>query len=185
MADEPEEETGLNERLLDALVYAPLGLVIAVVEEFPRFADLGRHKLGAQVHAARSVGRFAVVAGRKELHRRSGDVLRRPGTPSTPSATSSTGATGLRSVAPVTDHGEAEAVADDHRTPTTPPVDPHVPGSSELAIPAYDTLSASQVVQRLDGLSRGQLVSARAYESATRGRRTILSRIDQLLAERA
>jgi hypothetical protein len=60
-----------------------------------------------------------------------------------------------------------------------------VPTASSLAIPGFDTLSASQVVQRLDGLSRGELVAARAYEAGTRGRRTILSRIDQLLEERA
>ncbi len=78
-------------------------------------------------------------------------------------------------------------------TPTTAPpeavhrspVDAHVPDAATLAIPAFDTLSASQVVQRLDGLSRPELVAVRAYETSTRGRRTILSRVDQLLDERS
>jgi hypothetical protein len=61
----------------------------------------------------------------------------------------------------------------------------HVPPVATLAIPGFDTLSASQVVQRLDGLTRGELVAVRAYESSTRGRRTILSRVDQLLDERS
>ncbi len=61
----------------------------------------------------------------------------------------------------------------------------HIPEVTSLAIPGFDTLSASQVVQRLDGLSRSELVAARAYETETRGRRTILSRIDQLLDERS
>ena len=65
------------------------------------------------------------------------------------------------------------------------PVDAHVPEVASLAIPAFDTLSASQVVQRLDGLSRAELVAVRAYETSTRGRRTILSRVDQLLDERS
>jgi hypothetical protein len=60
-----------------------------------------------------------------------------------------------------------------------------VPLVSTLAIPGFDTLSASQVVQRLDGLTRAELVSVRAYEASTRGRRTILSRVDQLLDERS
>ena len=64
-------------------------------------------------------------------------------------------------------------------------VDAHVPGVATLAIPGFDTLSASQVVQRLDGLSRTELVAVRAYETSTRGRRTILSRVDQLLDERS
>jgi hypothetical protein len=70
--------------------------------------------------------------------------------------------------------------------PTTPrPASSHVPEVGSLAIPGFDTLSASQVVQRLDGLSRSELVAVRAYETSTRGRRTILSRVDQLLDERS
>jgi hypothetical protein len=60
-----------------------------------------------------------------------------------------------------------------------------VPAVSTLSIPGFDTLSASQVVQRLDGLNRTELVSVRTYEASTRGRRTILSRVDQLLDERS
>ncbi len=60
-----------------------------------------------------------------------------------------------------------------------------MPPVSTLSIPAFDTLSASQVVQRLDGLTREELVSVRAYEISTRGRRTILNRVDQLLEERS
>ena len=52
--------------------------------------------------------------------------------------------------------------------------------ASALAIPGYDALSASQVVQRLAGLSADELESVRAYEAATRGRKTILNRIAQL-----
>jgi len=73
-------------------------------------------------------------------------------------------------------------------TPAAPPARPsngHVPEVASLAIPGFDTLSASQVVQRLDGLSRQELVAVRAYETSTRGRRTILSRVDQLLDERS
>jgi hypothetical protein len=49
-----------------------------------------------------------------------------------------------------------------------------------LAIPDYDELSASQVVDRLDGLSPGALEAIRAYEQAHRGRATILGKIEQL-----
>jgi hypothetical protein len=56
-----------------------------------------------------------------------------------------------------------------------------VPPASELAIPSYDSLSAPQVVQRLAGLSREEIEAVRRYEAATRGRRTILARAEQLL----
>jgi hypothetical protein len=55
-----------------------------------------------------------------------------------------------------------------------------LPTSDDLGIPGYDSLSASQVVQRLPSLLHSELDAVKAYESATRGRRTILTRISQL-----
>ncbi|MHB1487844.1 MAG: hypothetical protein ACYCS7_12520 [Acidimicrobiales bacterium] len=54
--------------------------------------------------------------------------------------------------------------------------------SSGLAIPGYDSLSASQVVQRLAGLTQSELEAVRAYETQTRDRKTIVHRAAQLLA---
>ncbi len=51
-----------------------------------------------------------------------------------------------------------------------------------LAIPDYDSLSASQVVPRLSGLSPEELEAVRAYEDAHRGRKTILNRVAQIKA---
>jgi hypothetical protein len=56
------------------------------------------------------------------------------------------------------------------------------PSADQLAIPGYDSLSASQVVQRLAGLSKDELEAVGAYESAHRARRTILTRVNQLKA---
>jgi hypothetical protein len=47
-------------------------------------------------------------------------------------------------------------------------------------IPDYNELSASQVVERLDGLQRDELDAVRAYEEEHRSRRTILFKIEQL-----
>jgi hypothetical protein len=55
---------------------------------------------------------------------------------------------------------------------------PHV--DPQLAIPGYDQLSASQVVERLDGLTPEELDAVRGYEMAHRGRSTILGKITQL-----
>ena len=51
---------------------------------------------------------------------------------------------------------------------------------STLAIPGYDSLSASQVVQRLASLGPDELDAVGRYEAAGRGRRTILARVAQL-----
>jgi hypothetical protein len=63
-----------------------------------------------------------------------------------------------------------------------PPPTPGAPAplAGTLAIPAYDSLSASQVVPRLSGLSSAELEAVRDYEAAHRGRKTILNRVAQL-----
>lgn len=50
----------------------------------------------------------------------------------------------------------------------------------DLPISGYDGLSASQIIERLDGMSRGALERVRGYELAHRARRTILASIDNL-----
>lgn len=50
----------------------------------------------------------------------------------------------------------------------------------DLAIPDYDSLSASQVVPRLAGLSTAELEAVRRHEQGHRARRTILNKIAQL-----
>jgi hypothetical protein len=57
---------------------------------------------------------------------------------------------------------------------------PETPASDALPIPDYDELSASQVVERLDGLDRDSLEAIRRYETDHRGRNTILGKIAQL-----
>ena len=54
------------------------------------------------------------------------------------------------------------------------------PSSAGLPIPGYDALSASQVVERLTGLTRIELDEVHAYEASHRQRRTILGKIEQL-----
>ena len=55
-------------------------------------------------------------------------------------------------------------------------------GAVDLAIPGYEDLAASHIVARLDRLSPSELVDIRSFEIATRGRRTVVGKIDQLLA---
>ena len=62
----------------------------------------------------------------------------------------------------------------------TPPSGPLNGAAAGLAIPGYDALSASQVVERLAGLPEQDLDEVRGYEAAHRNRRTILGKIDQL-----
>ena len=210
---EEHADHALSERFLDLFVFLPTGLAVTLVEELPRLAERGRERLGVRVDSARAVGKLAVWAGGHEFRRRT-EARKRPN-PSTGSTTPGAGGLPppkpapprLRSIprpptagTPAAPDAGADPAATNRTAPTesTPAVaggveahararrsDGHVPTVGSLAIPGFDTLSASQVVQRLDGLSRSELVAARAYETATRGRRTILSRVDQLLDERS
>ncbi len=56
------------------------------------------------------------------------------------------------------------------------------PAEAALAIPDYDLLSAPQVIDRLVGLARPDLLAVQAYEAAHRARTTILGKIAQLSA---
>jgi hypothetical protein len=113
-------------------------------------------------------------------------TVRVPGAPAAPSAPD----------APVTPTAPS-APAPPRVTVTSPPVTPRptVPSPAPAAaahttaappvvdalpIPDYDELSASQVVERLDGLDRESLDAIRRYEAAHRGRNTILGKIAQL-----
>ncbi len=184
--DQAHEDTALNERLMDLFVFVPAGIALSVVEDFPKLAARGREKLGTRVTSARAIGQFAVKAGADEFRRRSEDLLHRSSGP--PAAGPSPTAPPASSAeTPVTTTSSVSSAASTPPSGATarPASNAHIPAVGTLSIPGFDTLSASQVVQRLDGLNRTELVSVRAYESQTRGRRTILSRVDQLLDERS
>jgi hypothetical protein len=52
----------------------------------------------------------------------------------------------------------------------------------ELPIPTYDALNVGEINERLEGLSPEELKVVRRYESDTKGRTTVLDKIDALLA---
>jgi hypothetical protein len=161
------------EEAIELMVYAPLGFALEARSLLPRFVDRGRN----QVAMARVIGKFAVRKGSEDVEaavvngqRQIVGLLQllgvvdgdeRPTTgPSTPA--------------------DRQPVAVDRPAPlravrTDPGIEP-----TELAIPDYDSLSASQVVPRLASLEASELDVVRRYEEGTRGRRTILAKIAAL-----
>ncbi|HEY8526143.1 MAG TPA: hypothetical protein VIL48_14325 [Acidimicrobiales bacterium] len=192
---------------VETLVYAPIGLFFEAPTLVPKLVEQGK----VHARNARLFGKFAVEQGQGELRKRlsafehqASEVLRafgvtggnarrdEPGPPgagsaadgdagpgaasaagsgagAAASATASTGAgAGSATAAPAGDGGAA--------------AEPAAPTAGELAITDYDSLSASQVVTRLAGLSGDELEAVRRYEAAHRGRKTILNKIAQLQA---
>lgn len=173
---------------LDLLLYAPLGLALTAREELPKLAEKGRQRTTQQMMMAKMIGQFAVTQGRQELENRltamTAPPTPRPTTPEAPQPTAEPAAPASAPTAarePANGRNGSAAI-----NGSAPKVTPSVPAPpvETLAIPGYDSLSASQVVQRLAGLSAGELEQVAAYEEGNRGRRTILSKVAMLQAER-
>jgi len=91
-------------------------------------------------------------------------------------------------VAPVDDELPTPIVAPPLEAESVParrtrrPAAPARSASDALPIEEYENLAASHVVARLAQLTPPELRRVQAFESAHRGRRTVLGRIEQLLA---
>lgn len=151
---------------LEILVMAPIGAGLIAREEGPEFVARcvvrGRESLERRLVTARGTGQLVVAFGVPMLKQRIAGLLDRSGPGTTPEPES-----------------DAEAATPD-AAPAGAPTPPEGPAAEELPIAAYDALSASQVVEHLDGLGAEDLATVRAYETNHRGRRTILGRIEQL-----
>ena len=172
------DEKNPIEQALDVLVYAPLGLVFSARELLPKLVEKGR----SQAAMAKMVGQFAVEKGQtdagKVFERASKQAMATLEQLASFNSGSSNGARANGSAArssAVVDVRAVDTPAVD--TPATPTSGPE---AATLAIPDYDSLSASQVLPRLTGLSADELEAVRSYEAAHRSRKTILNRITQL-----
>jgi hypothetical protein len=177
------------DQALDVLVFAPLGLLFSARETVPQLAEKGRQF----VAAARVMGEFALGQSREQAEK----AVRQASDQAGQTLSVVGGLTAGRRPRPAT--SERPTTPERHAPPPPPPPAPEgVPARAEaaaetsgngrapaasadnLAIPGYDTLSASQVVQRLGGLAADELEAVRAYEEASRKRKTILARVEQL-----
>jgi len=146
------ERRPLIEKVLDIVVYAPVGLALQLRSDVDTFLASGRTQVSERVQVARWIGEMAVTYGRRELEKRLAAASASP-----PAVATNVG---VRVVEPL-------AVVE---APTLgPPFD------------GYQSLAATQVVQLLGRLTSEDLAAIRIYEAANRARRTILAKIDQLL----
>ena len=147
-------------RLIDLLLFAPVGLVTLVQRELPQLVATGKTRVDNRITLAKFVGRMAVRQTSNEFNRRMQSLEQ-----ARAAAASHPGA--ITASSKDTDDSTA------HNQTSSP---------ANLGIDDYDTLAAAHIVQRLSSLSAAQLGQIRAYEQANRARRTILGKIAQLQA---
>jgi hypothetical protein len=191
----PDEKKSPLDAALELALYAPLGLALTARDHLPDLIARGRQQVTSQVALARMMGQYAVREGEKDLRKRVEDLtstlsdlgfLPEPNPPASAAsaAAPSPGTVPTPPPETVVDVPGASSAAASSSTNGSSSngsaAKPEVRSRAELSIPGYDTLSASQVVQRLAGLSPDELEDVRDYEAGTRGRRTILSKIAQL-----
>lgn len=189
------EASSCAKRAVELAVLAPFTIAARVCQvAFPLagqilsrgWAQAGRveRDLGGRVDQARFVGKFAVVAGGRQLRReadaRLGGVKRLAEERFRPQ------------VVPAPNGASDVAVADPPAMPATEealsarPPSQSAPEAAalraSLAIPDYDELSATQVTRRLQGLGGAELAEVRSYEASNRNRKTVLAAIDRLLS---
>jgi hypothetical protein len=151
---------------LELVVYAPIGFALEARQLLPSFVERGRN----QVTMAKMIGQFAVKQGQVEAEKRFAGIQKR--------ADEVLGDLGRRD----DDAGAAPAAAAPS-TPASAPVRQSGADAAALAITDYDSLAASQVIPRLEGLDADELAAVARYETAHRGRKTILGKISQLQAD--
>lgn len=190
---------------MDVFVYAPAGALLTAASDVPAMAAKGRARIDQELRNAHLVGRFVVDTGVRRMrgqleHLTGGRPAPGPGPSAAPPPSRAAARPATRpsttrppTTPPSTTRPPAARPAGG--APRTEAGIPGAPGAAEAgpvpardtavdrAIPDYDTLSASQVVRRLDGLKPRELRAVVRHELANRGRRTILHRAEQLLGE--
>ena len=178
-----DDSENILEEALDLFVYAPLGMVAGFGSNLPAYVRRGRQEVttaklighmavGQAAPRLSAVGEELFDAGRAAF----GRLFANPKPPPPPAGAGRASP----DAGPGSPDDEAQVapmlVTGEHGRSGA------VPAESELAIPLFDSLAASQVVPRLVALTPSELQAVAVYEQAHRQRRTILNRIRQLLA---
>jgi hypothetical protein len=189
----PTEEPTPVRRAIDLLLFAPVGVALTVVEDLPGLIGKGRQRFETDVRNARLIGKFVVDHGQRDLVQRVSKLLHNgpsdvgegaaasvADAPSaSASASAATASATAAAAAPAS--ASASAASESPAASPKPAPDPADALAVEAALAGYDTLSASQVVRRLESLGPDELRAVQRHEASHRNRRTILNRAQQLL----
>jgi len=195
-----DHEKDSAEQLIDLLIYAPLGLALEYRTLLPELAERGRRQLGF----ARSVGKLALggLVAQADRTRSATEARAKP----SPSPASSDAeptseaklpeakkaaakkapakkAAAKKAPAKKAAAKKAPAKKAAAKKPAAKKADATASADADIdaVLPTYETLTARNIVGRLDGLNPAQLRIVAAHEGENRQRTTVLNRIEQLL----
>ncbi len=161
MADRDDAQNPADQ-ILELLVYAPVGLALEAVDNFPKFVERGR----SQVTIGRFLARTAAKRGGATVEAAAERVVN-------DAAQVVVDLFGIDLRPDGAAPAEAAVTQDD--------VDEAMAEHDELPIDEYDSQAAAQIIKLLPQLDDEELQVIADHESANRGRVTILRKIDQLL----
>jgi hypothetical protein len=178
------QEQSLLAQVVDIVRYAPIAILLDGPSMLPKLAEQGKvHMRNARYLGNKAARELEPQARRLlgALGEQAGELLKLTGlVPETPDDADGIAPRARRGPRPAVPEPATERGNGQRGNGQTPPYDG--PDLDELAIPGYDSLSASHVLNRLPGLSTDELEAVRRYEAGHRGRKTILNRIAQLQA---
>ncbi len=180
----------LKQEVVNRLVYQPIGLLAAVVRTLPRAAEEGRRVVEGPLQTAKFVGDMAAGVVKARYGAQINDIEDRvSGVRRTvegaadlviKTAQSRVGGFPPNWSSPAQDRPStpSDGAATKHRTP-------HEARGSETVggISGYESMTAAEVIERLESLTLDQLGEVEAFELEHRRRRTILGRISKLREE--
>ncbi len=154
-----DQEPSAEQQLLDLLVYAPVGIALEAVDNLPKYVERGRSQI--------TIGRFIARTVAKK------------------------GSSTLEGVADRLVNDASQVIVNifgidltaneaDEDEPIVKPTVQTEAGDAGLPIAEYDSQAAAQIVKLLAQLTPDERDEIEAYETAGRGRVTILRKIAQL-----
>ncbi len=153
-----EKSTSSSDQLVDLLVYAPVGLALEALDKLPSYVERGKSQVTLGRFVAKSMSQrgstMAETIGERIFNEAGQIIVDIFGIDLTPD----------QPPAPTTD---SAPLADEA-------------GDAALPIAEYDSQAAAQIVKMLAQLTADEREQIAAYETAGRGRVTILRKIEQL-----
>lgn len=156
-----DKETPSNEALVDMFVYAPVGIALEALDNFPKYVERGRSQVTLGRFVAKTVAKrgssMAEGVGERLLNDMGQVIVDIFGIDLTP------------------DDQPAEPAKGEAKAKATV-----IPADEDLPIAEYDSQAAAQIVKMLSQLTAEEREQIATYEAAGRGRVTILRKVEQL-----